>query len=83
MVTDCFNPEVNSGNINISLRDTWPEGLNTPVISFQISKAMYSLKQAPRHWHNDIHTLLCSERFTQSMADSNLYVDIDGVVILL
>jgi hypothetical protein len=83
MVTDCFNPEVNSGNINISLPDTWPEGLNIPAISFQISKVFCSIKNAPRHCYNDIHTTLCSQGTTQCLADPNLWVDIDGVVIRL
>jgi len=41
------------------------------------------LKQAPRLWHHDINTFLLSLEFTQSLADPNLYLCSDGILMLL
>jgi hypothetical protein len=48
-----------------------------------LRKALYRLKQAPRLWHNDINAFLLSLGFTQSLADPNLYLRSDGILILL
>jgi hypothetical protein len=53
------------------------------MIVIQLKKALYSLKQSPRLWHNDINTFLLSLEFTQSLANPNLYLRSDGILILL
>jgi hypothetical protein len=67
----------------MTLREGWPEGLNAPKIIVRLSKALYSLQQAPRLWHDDINASLLSLGFTQSSADPNLYLRSDGILILL
>ena len=83
VVTAFLNPEVNDDDIYMTLPDSWLEGLNTTTIIVRLNKALYSLKQAPRLWHNDIDTCLLSLEFTQSQADPNLYLRSDGILMLL
>ena len=66
----------------MTLPEGCPEGLNTPTIIVRLKKALYSLKQAPRLWHNDINTFLVSLEFKQSLADPNLSLRSDGILIL-
>jgi len=83
VVTAFLNPEVNDNDIYMTLPEGWPEGLNAPMNVVRLKKALYGLKQAPRLWHNDINTLLLSLDFTQSLADPNLYLHSDGILMLL
>jgi len=81
VVTTFLDPEVDDDHIYMTLTKGWPEGLNTPTIIVRLQKALYSLKQAPRLWHNTINTLLLSLEFTQSQADPNLYPRSDGILM--
>jgi hypothetical protein len=81
--TAFVNPEVDNNDIYMTLPEGWPEGLNAPTIVVRLKKALYGLKQARRLWHNDINTFLLSLEFTQSLADPNLYVRCDGILMLL
>ena len=67
----------------MTLPERWPEGLNTPAIVVRLKKALYGLKQAPRLWNDDINIFLLSLEFTQSLADPNLYLCSDGILMLL
>ena len=49
----------------------------------RLNKALYGLKQAPRLWYKDIDTFLQSLSFTQSRADSNLYIYREGTTLVL
>jgi len=83
VVTAFLNPEVDDDDIDMTLPKGWQESLNAPTIVVRLEKALYGLKQAPRLWHNDINTSLLSLEFTQSLADPNLYLRSDGILILL
>jgi len=82
-VTAFLNPEVDDDDIYMTLPEGWPEGLNAPTIVVRLKTAHYGLKQAPRLWHNDINTFLLSLEFTQSLADPNLYLRSNGILMLL
>jgi hypothetical protein len=56
VVTAFLNPELDDDDIYMSLLEGWPEGLKAPTIIVRLTKALYSLKHAPRLWHNDINT---------------------------
>jgi len=64
-VTAFLNPEIDDDDIYMTLPDGWPEGLKAPKIIVRLRKALYSLKQAPRLWHDDINAFLLSLGFTQ------------------
>jgi hypothetical protein len=83
VVTAFLNPEIDDDDIYITLPEGWPEGLNAPKIIVRLRKALYGLKQAPRLWYDDINAFLLSLGFTQSLADPNLYLRSDGILILL
>jgi hypothetical protein len=82
VVTAFLNPEIDDNDIYMTLPEGWPEGLNAPKIVVRLRKALYSLKQAPRLWHDDINAFLLSLGFTQSSADPNLYLPSYGILIL-
>jgi len=83
VVTAFLNPEIDNDDIYMTLRDGWPEGLNAPKIDVRLRKALYSHKQALRLWHDNTNAFLLSLGFTQSLADPNLYLPSDGILILL
>jgi hypothetical protein len=83
VVTAFLNPEIDDDDIYMTLPEGWPEGLNAPKIVIRLRKALYGLKQAPRLWHDDMNIFLLSVGFTQSLADPNLYLRSDGILILL
>jgi len=83
VVTAFLNHEVADNDIDMTLSEGWPEGLNTPTIIVRLKKALSSLKRAPRLWHNNINTFLLSLEFTQAQADPNLYHCSDGILKLL
>jgi len=62
---------------------TLPEGPYAPAIIVRLKKALYGLKQAPWLWHKDINAFLLFLGFIQSLADSNLYIRGDSILILL
>jgi len=82
-VTAFLNPKIANDDIYINLPEGWTEGLNTPKISVRLRKALYCLKQAPQLWHDDINVFLLSLAFTPSLADPNLYLHGDAILILL
>jgi len=83
VVTAFLNPKIDDDDIYMTLPEGWPEGLNAPKIIVRLRKALYGLKQAPRLWPDDINAFLLSLGFTQSLADPNLYLRSDGILILL
>jgi hypothetical protein len=83
VVTAFLNPEIDDDDIYMTLPDGWPEGSNAPKIVVRLRKAIYGLNQAPRLWHDDINAFLLSFGFTQSLADPNLYLHSDDIMILL
>ena len=83
VVTAFLNPEIDDDDIYMMLPEGWPEGLNTPSIVVRLKKALYGLKQALRLWHNNINTFLLSLEFKQSLADPNIYLRSDGILMLL
>jgi len=83
VVTAFLNPEFDDNDLYMTLPEGWPEGHNAPKIIVRLRKALYGLKQAPRLWHDDINAFLLSLGFTQSLADPNLYLRSDGILILL
>jgi len=83
VVTAFLNPEIDDDDIYMTLPEGWPEGLNAPKIVVRLRKALYGLKQAPWLWHDDISTILLSFGFTESLADPNVYLRSDGILILL
>jgi len=83
VVTPCLNPEIDDDNIYMTLPEGWPEGSNALRIVVRLRKALYGLKQAPRLWHDDINAFRLSLGYTQSLADPNLDLRSDGILILL
>jgi hypothetical protein len=83
VVTAFLNPEIDNNDIYMTLPEGWPEGQNTLKIIVQLRKALYGLEQAPRLWHDHINAFLLRLGFTQSLADPNLYLPSDGILILL
>jgi hypothetical protein len=83
VVTAFLNPEIDDNDIYMTLSEGWPEGHNAPKIIVRLRKALYRLKQAPRLWHDVINAFQLSLGFTQSLADPNLNLRSDGILILL
>jgi hypothetical protein len=83
IVTAFLNPEVDEDSIYMALLEGWQKGIHIPTIIVRLKKALYGLKQAPRLWHKDINKFLLSLDFTPSLADPNLYIRSDGILILL
>jgi len=81
-VTAFLNPEIDDDDSYMNLPEGWPEGLNTAKIIVRLRIALYGLKHAPRLWHDDINAILLSLGFTQSLADPNIYLRSDGILIL-
>jgi len=82
VVTAFLNPKIDDDDIYMTLPEGRPEGLTAPKIIVRLRKAPYGLKQAPRLWYDDINAFLFSLGFTQSLADPNLYLPSDGILIL-
>jgi hypothetical protein len=83
VVTACLNTDIDHDDIDMTLPDGWPEGLNAPKIIVRLRKALYCLIQTPRLWQDDLNALLLSLGFTQCSADPNLYFRSDSILILL
>jgi len=83
VATAFLNPGVDDDDIYRTLPAGWPDGLNIPTISVRLKTALHGLKHAPRLWHNDINTFLLSLEFKQCLADHNLYLRRDGILMLL
>jgi len=85
VVTAFLNPEIDK-----VVYAELPEGIdwlsesNSPKTGFlRLNKALYGLKQAPRLWHQSIDGFLLSIGFHKASADHNLYIDTQGVMLLL
>ena len=48
----------------------------------RLRKALYGLKQSPRLWHKEINSFLLSLGFSQSLAEPNLYLTSDVLILL-
>ena len=61
-------------------------GKNGETLVCKLEKSLYGLKQSGRNWNNMLHSYLCKERFTQSLADPCVYTrnsEADGLIILI
>jgi hypothetical protein len=83
VVTAFLNAQIDDDDIYRMLPEGWLEGLNPPTIFVPLKNALYGLKQAPRLCHNDINTYLLSLEFRKSLADLNLYLRSDCILMLL
>jgi len=83
VVTAFLNPEIDNDDIYMTLPEGWPEGSNAPKIVVRLRKALDGLKQAPRLWHDDINAFLLPLGVTESLANPNLYLRSDDIMILL
>ena len=83
VVTTYLNPEIDDDDVYMTLPEGWPEALNAPKFVVRLRKALDSLKQVPPLWHDDINAFLLSLGFTQSLANPNLYLRSDSILILL
>jgi len=83
VVTTVLNPEIDDDDIYMTQPEGRPEGLNAPKIIVRLRKALYGLQQAPRLWHDDMNAFLLSLGFTRCLADPNLYLRSDSILILL
>jgi len=83
VITAFLNPEIDDDNIYMTPPEGWPEGSNAPRIIVRLRKDLYGLKQAPRIWYDNINAFLPSLGFTQSLADPNIHLRSDRILILL
>ena len=61
-------------------------GKNGETLMSKLKKSLYGLKQSGRNWNNMLHSYLCEEKFTQSLADPCVYTrnsEADGLIILI
>lgn len=61
-------------------------GKNGETLVCKLKKSLYGLKQSGRNWNNMLHSYLCEENFTQSLADLCVYTrnsETDGLIILI
>lgn len=59
-------------------------GKNGETLVCKLKKSLYGLKQSGRNWNNMLHSYLCEEKFTQSLADPCVYKrnsEADGLII--
>jgi len=83
VVTAFRDTDIEDDNIYVTLLAGCPEGFITPKIIVRLRKALYGLELAPRLWHNQISPFLLPFGFTQSSADSNLYLCSESILMLL
>jgi hypothetical protein len=83
VVTAFFNLEVDDYDIYMSLPECCEEVLNAPMIVVRINDAQYTIKQDQRLWHNNLIIFWLSLEFTQSVANPNLYLRGNGILMLL
>jgi len=81
VVTASQNPDIDDDDINMTLPDGWPVGLNTPKIVVRLRTADYGRNHDPRLRHQDINSIALSCRFTQSLADPNFYLRMDDLAV--
>ena len=60
-----------------------PQGSTDEGDTWLLNKALYGLKQAPRAWHAEIDKSLKRLGFTKSSADESLYLNNDGIYLLI
>ena len=59
-------------------------GRNGEKLVCKLKKSFYGLKQRGKNWNNMLHSCLCDEKFSQSLADPCVYVrnsENDGCII--
>lgn len=75
------------GSLTEDVYMTQPQGFvdkDKPTHVCKLRKALYGLKQAPRAWYNELRTFLLSFGFTNSIADSSLFIyNHHGLVLYL
>jgi hypothetical protein len=74
VVTAFLNPKIDKDDVLMEL----PEGREV----VRLKKALYGLRQAPRLWYEDINNFLLSIGFHPSIADPNLYIQNDLLLLL-
>ena len=88
VVTAPLHPEIDQPDILMNLPELHDLGdlsefdLTGRNQVVRLRKALYGLKQPPRLWHKEIDSFLLSLNFTQSLAEPNLYLT-NNVMILL
>ena len=88
VVTAFLHPEIDQTDIFMNLPELHGLGdlsefnLNTDKQTVRLRKALYGLKQSPRLWYKEIDSFLKSLSFRQSIAEPNLYLT-ENIMILL
>jgi hypothetical protein len=82
VVTVFLNSDIEDDDIYITLLEGWQVGLNAPKIIVRLRNALYGVNPAPRLWLINFNSFLLSLGFTQSSADSNLYLGSNGILML-
>lgn len=83
VVITLWNPKIKDNNMYVTLLPGWLEGHNTPKIIVRFRKSPYGLQPPLLLWHDAINTFLISLGITESLANPNLYLPSDGILILL
>ena len=79
---DVINAFLNAG-LAEEVYMTLPHGYGKKGIVCRVLKAMFSLYQSPREWWQDISKKLKELGFKQCLGDHSVYVNKEGVIILL
>jgi histone deacetylase 1/2 len=81
--------DVNNAFLQGTLTDevyvTQPPGFidpDRPHHVCRLKKALYGLKQAPRAWYQELRNFVCSLGFTNSLADTSVFVYINDIQIV-
>ena len=88
VVTAFLHPEIDQPDVLMKLPELHSLGdlsefdLTGKDHIVRLRKALYGLKQSPRLWHKEIDSFLLSLGFSQSLAEPNLYLT-SNVMILL
>jgi hypothetical protein len=81
VVSAFLHPDVDDDTLCMDLPEDWPDDLQMSVV--RLHTALCGLKPAPQLWYGHINTFLLSLGFIQSQADLNLYIRINGTMLLL
>lgn len=81
--------DINNAFLQGTLTDevyvTQPPGFidkDRPHYVCKLKKALYGLKQAQRAWYQELKTFICTTRFSNSLADTSVFIYIQGADIV-